>query len=434
MPYRSAPCPPPPAPAPSASVRSTPPTTTSPPTTYDSKWGIDFGADRAGAGPCEAAQGARRASPEPFAEALEIGAGTGYFTLNLLQLGLIGRATATDISAGMLASLEANAAGPRPRGLDRGLRRRRAPVPRSAASTSSSATRSSTTFPTSSAPSPSSTASCGRAGRSPSAASPRATATASRRCRSGPACCWRPAWRSAVGAGPARAQAAADGNGARAGGRGGRALLLPRPAARRPRAGRLRSDPGAGRGAARQRLGLGAALGRGERRARHGADAWRRFAFRSYLALQRLDESLLEPRLPPQLFYNLCSRPRQAATRPTRLLAEGEGVAGDAGLEAQGRAGGARPAAGRPGGRGAGRRPDVAVADVARRPAACGIGLPSSRTRTAAALPANRGRGRPGGRGSRGRARSPRRRWRPRRQRPAAAVGELVGRHRCRGP
>ncbi len=33
--------------------------------------------------------------------------------------------------------------------------------------------------------------------------------------------------------------------------------------------------------------------------------AWRRFAFRSYIALQRVDTALLEPRLPPQLFYNL---------------------------------------------------------------------------------------------------------------------------------
>ena len=32
---------------------------------------------------------------------------------------------------------------------------------------------------------------------------------------------------------------------------------------------------------------------------------WRRFAFRSYLALQRVDNQVLEPRLPPQLFYNL---------------------------------------------------------------------------------------------------------------------------------
>ena len=29
------------------------------------------------------------------------------------------------------------------------------------------------------------------------------------------------------------------------------------------------------------------------------------FAFRSYLALQRVDTALLEPRLPPSLFYNL---------------------------------------------------------------------------------------------------------------------------------
>ena len=33
--------------------------------------------------------------------------------------------------------------------------------------------------------------------------------------------------------------------------------------------------------------------------------AWRRFAFRSYIALQKVDVALLEPRLPAQLFYNL---------------------------------------------------------------------------------------------------------------------------------
>ena len=32
---------------------------------------------------------------------------------------------------------------------------------------------------------------------------------------------------------------------------------------------------------------------------------WRSFAFRSYIALQRVDTALLEPRLPPPLFYNL---------------------------------------------------------------------------------------------------------------------------------
>jgi SAM-dependent methyltransferase len=33
--------------------------------------------------------------------------------------------------------------------------------------------------------------------------------------------------------------------------------------------------------------------------------AWHKFAFRSYLALQGVDGRLLEPRLPPSLFYNL---------------------------------------------------------------------------------------------------------------------------------
>ena len=42
---------------------------------------------------------------------------------------------------------------------------------------------------------------------------------------------------------------------------------------------------------------------------------WRLFAFRSYLALQRLDTGLLEPRLPPELFYNLVLSARRPAER-----------------------------------------------------------------------------------------------------------------------
>jgi SAM-dependent methyltransferase len=40
--------------------------------------------------------------------------------------------------------------------------------------------------------------------------------------------------------------------------------------------------------------------------------SWQSFAFRSYLALQRVDTALLEPRLPPSLFYNLVL----SATKP----------------------------------------------------------------------------------------------------------------------
>ena len=76
---------------------------------YDSKWGIDFGdiGQEQVTGKLRKALGHWPAAP--FGDALEIGAGTGYFSLNLLQAGVIERATATDISPGMLATLEANA-------------------------------------------------------------------------------------------------------------------------------------------------------------------------------------------------------------------------------------------------------------------------------------------------------------------------------------
>jgi ubiquinone/menaquinone biosynthesis C-methylase UbiE len=77
--------------------------------TYDSKWGIDFG--EVGRRQVLAKLGKALGShdPGPFGDALEIGAGTGYFTLNLLRAGTIARATATDISPGMLSALDANA-------------------------------------------------------------------------------------------------------------------------------------------------------------------------------------------------------------------------------------------------------------------------------------------------------------------------------------
>ena len=33
--------------------------------------------------------------------------------------------------------------------------------------------------------------------------------------------------------------------------------------------------------------------------------AWRQYAYRGYIALQAVDRALLEPRLPPAIFYNL---------------------------------------------------------------------------------------------------------------------------------
>jgi ubiquinone/menaquinone biosynthesis C-methylase UbiE len=76
---------------------------------YDSKWGIDFGE----LGSSQVSAKIRKAlggEPSHYPRSLEIGSGTGYFTLNLLRAGLIGEATCTDISPGMLDTLRANAA------------------------------------------------------------------------------------------------------------------------------------------------------------------------------------------------------------------------------------------------------------------------------------------------------------------------------------
>jgi ubiquinone/menaquinone biosynthesis C-methylase UbiE len=75
---------------------------------YDAKWGISFGeiGRHQVLGKARKLLGER---PGPFPRALEIGAGTGYFSLNLMQDGVIRAATCTDISPGMLETLEANA-------------------------------------------------------------------------------------------------------------------------------------------------------------------------------------------------------------------------------------------------------------------------------------------------------------------------------------
>mgnify|MGYP000229838353 CR=1 FL=1 len=75
---------------------------------YDAKWGIDFGE----IGRTQVLGKVRKLlgrHPGPFQHSLEIGSGTGYFTLNLMQDGVIERATCTDISPGMLETLAGNA-------------------------------------------------------------------------------------------------------------------------------------------------------------------------------------------------------------------------------------------------------------------------------------------------------------------------------------
>ncbi len=76
---------------------------------YDSKWGIDFGPIGQEQVRAKVAKALGGWPESAFGEALEIGSGTGYFSLNLLQLGLVEELVATDISAGMLAELAATA-------------------------------------------------------------------------------------------------------------------------------------------------------------------------------------------------------------------------------------------------------------------------------------------------------------------------------------
>jgi len=75
---------------------------------YDAKWGINYG----DVGQAQVTGKLRKAlghEPRRYRRALEIGAGTGYFSLNLLRAGVIGEAVATDISPGMLTRLQASA-------------------------------------------------------------------------------------------------------------------------------------------------------------------------------------------------------------------------------------------------------------------------------------------------------------------------------------
>ena len=69
---------------------------------YDSKWGIDFGE----VGQAQVVGKLRKvlgpSLHRGFERSLEVGAGTGYFTLNLLGAGVVRSATCTDISPGML--------------------------------------------------------------------------------------------------------------------------------------------------------------------------------------------------------------------------------------------------------------------------------------------------------------------------------------------
>ncbi len=271
---------------------------------YDSKWGIDFGAIGQDQVTGKLRKALGRRAGETFRDALEVGAGTGYFSLNLLQAGVIERVTATDISPGMLATLETNAS-------DLGLEVRTAaaeaetlpfadesfdllfghavlhhiPDLRPAFAEFGRVLRPGGTI-----------AFCGEPSRYGDlmAAVPKLTALIA-----------APIWRRLVRASAAHDEAEADPN--------GHGL--------EPEVDVHAFSPGDLRSLCREADFVDVRVGGEELLASiHGwtirtleataepdeiPGGWRRFAFRSYLALQRLDNRVLEPHLPPALFYNL---------------------------------------------------------------------------------------------------------------------------------
>jgi SAM-dependent methyltransferase len=270
---------------------------------YDAKWGIDLGPTGQAQVRAKIEKALGGWPSEPFDHGLEVGAGTGYFTLNMLQLGILERATATDISEGMLSALRASAA-------DLGVDARTVQsdaeelpfddgsfdlvfghavlhhvpdLPRAFAEFGRVLRPGGTVM------------FCGEPSRYGDvlAAAPKRGAHLV-----------APLWRRAVGA-PARSQGAKE---------GGYDELEWQVDVHAFDPGKLAAELRvAGFGDVRMRGEelLSSLYGWVLRSLEATADpervpwSWQSFAFRSYLALQRVDTALLEPRLPPSLFYNL---------------------------------------------------------------------------------------------------------------------------------
>ena len=76
---------------------------------YNAKWGITYD----GLGKRQVTSKLRKALGHPlgrYGRALEVGAGTGYFGINLVLAGVVEHLVATDISSGMLRTLSRSAA------------------------------------------------------------------------------------------------------------------------------------------------------------------------------------------------------------------------------------------------------------------------------------------------------------------------------------
>ncbi|HWA54565.1 MAG TPA: class I SAM-dependent methyltransferase [Solirubrobacterales bacterium] len=279
---------------------------------YDAKWGIDFGEtgqEQVRQKLVKALGGEKRAS---FPEALEIGSGTGYFSLNLVQLGVIEKLTATDISPGMLSQLSATAEA---LGLDVKTVRTEAEVLPFADESFDLV--------------------FGHAVLHHIPDLDKAFAEFRRVLRPGGAIAFAgepsrygdrlaalpkragllvaPAWRRLVRADPRAVAEAEQSDGHALEGEVDVHAFAPADLRR------LLRDAGfENRHVGGEEL-LANAWGWGLRTVESSAEpesiswAWRRFAFRSYMALQKVDSTVLEPYLPAELFYNLLVSARKPA-------------------------------------------------------------------------------------------------------------------------
>lgn len=280
---------------------------------YDAKWGIDFGPIGQEQVRLKLVKALGGVDGRAFGDALEIGSGTGYFSLNLAQLGVIERLTATDISPGMLKRLAATAA-------ELGLERVE-------------------TVSTEAEVLPFEDESFdlvfGHAVLHHIPDVDRAFAEFKRVLRPGGVVAFAgepsrygdrlaalpkragmllaPAWRRLVGASPRLVPEAEQSHGHALEGEVDVHAFAPADLRR------LLRDAGF----EQRRVGgeelLSNAWGWGLRTVESSAEPesvpfrWRRFAFRSYIALQKVDTRLLEPHLPAELFYNLLVSGRKPA-------------------------------------------------------------------------------------------------------------------------
>jgi ubiquinone/menaquinone biosynthesis C-methylase UbiE len=282
---------------------------------YDSKWAIDYGPVGAGQTLTKLEKALGR-PPGRYPRAPEIGARTGYFTINLLRQGVIEHATATDISGGMLRRLAATADD-----LDLPVETARADAEHLPFDDGSfdlvfghavlhhvpdlpAALRE---FRRVLAPG-GTLAFMGEPSRHGDrlALAPKRVGLVA-----------APLWRRMVGAQPKRKEAGVEGNGRDGSWELERLVdahtFTPEELGQLARAAGFEDVRVAGEELVANAYGWLLRSLEAQVDPATVPVRWHRFAFASYLALQRLDSALLEPRLPAGLFYNLLVSGRRAS-------------------------------------------------------------------------------------------------------------------------